>query len=61
MQIEGFRSLNKDIEAVINKTTEIKSIKKEANEKNLDKKKKKILSDAEKEQKSMRKKMVLKV
>jgi hypothetical protein len=57
MQIEGFRSLNKDIEAVINKTSEIKSIKKEANEKDLDKVKKKILSDSEKEQKSMRKKI----
>ena len=57
MKIEGFRSLNQDIESIINKTNEIKSIKKEANEKKIDKKSKKLLSDAEKEQKSMRKKI----
>ena len=57
MRIEGFRSLNQDIESIINKTNEIKSVKKEANENKLDKKRKKILSDAEKEQKSMRKRI----
>jgi hypothetical protein len=55
MSIEGFRSLNQDIETIINKSEAIKKAKKEANEKDLTKKEKKELSDEEKEYKSLRK------
>lgn len=55
MSIEGFRSLNQDIETIINKSEAVKKTKKEANDKELSKKEKKELSDAEKEYKSMRK------
>jgi hypothetical protein len=55
MNIEGFRSLNKDIEAIINKTKEINDMKTKANEKDLSKKQKIILSENEKEQKNLRK------
>lgn len=55
MKIEGFRSLNKDIVTIINKSESVKKAKKE-NE-NLDKKKKKEISDDEKEYKSLRKKI----
>lgn len=55
MNIEGFRSLNKDIEIIINKSDAIKKIKKEANNKELTDKEKKELSDEEKEYKSKRK------
>lgn len=53
MKIEGFRSLNKDIETIINKSEKVKKLKKEHN-KFTDKVKKEI-SDEEKEYKSMRK------
>ena len=53
MKIEGFRSLNQDIETIINKTDAIKKKRKE-NEDGLTKKEKKALSDAEKEIKSKR-------
>lgn len=53
MKIEGFRSLNQDIETIINKTDAIKKKRKE-NEEGLTKKEKKELSDAEKEIKSKR-------
>ena len=47
--IEGFRSLNKDLETIINKTEDIKNIKKEANERELTEKEKRELSEEEKE------------
>lgn len=53
MRIEGFRSLNKDIETIINKSEKIKQAKKEKTE--LTPKEKKEMSDEEKEYKSMRK------
>ena len=53
MKIEGFSSLNQDIETIINKTDAIKKKRKE-NEDGLTKKEKKALSDAEKEIKSKR-------
>ena len=53
MRIEGFRSLNQDIETIINKSDKVKKAKKE--KENLTKKEKKELSDEEKEYKSMRK------
>ena len=53
MKIEGFRSLNQDIETIINKSEKVKKAKKEKD--NLTKKEKKELTQEEKEYKSMRK------
>jgi hypothetical protein len=53
--IEGFRSLNQDIETIINKSEAVKKAKKEANDKELPDKKKKELTAAEKEYKNKRK------
>ena len=53
MKIEGFRSLNQDIETIINKTDAIKKKRKE-HEDGLSKKEKKQLLDEEKEIKSKR-------
>lgn len=55
MSIEGFRSLNQDIETIINKSESVKKLKKEANDRDLTPKEKKELSDEEKEYKSKRK------
>lgn len=55
MKIEGFRSLNKDIETIINKSASVKELKSKANEKDLTPKEKKQLTEEEKEFKSMRK------
>ena len=55
MSIEGFRSLNQDIETIINKSEAVEKIKKEANDKELTKKEKKELTEEEKEYKSLRK------
>ena len=54
MRIEGFRSLNQDIETIINKSESVKKAKKEGEEK-LTPKEKKELTEAEKEYKSKRK------
>lgn len=54
MKIEGFRSLNSDIETIINKSEAVKKAKKNGTDK-LTPKEKKELSDEEKEFKSMRK------
>ena len=54
MNIEGFRSLNTDIEAIINKSEEVKRAKTKSGEKPTDKEKKR-LSDEEKEYRSLRK------
>lgn len=54
MKIEGFRSLNKDIETIINKSEAIKNKKEKANEKELTAKEKHSLSDDEREMKSKR-------
>lgn len=54
MRIEGFRSLNLDIETIINKSEAVKKAKKEGEEK-LSPKEKKELTEEEKEYKSMRK------
>ena len=53
MRIEGFRSLNTNIQTIINKSESVKKAKKEGKE--LSQKEKKELSDAEKEYKSKRK------
>jgi len=55
MNIEGFRSLNQEIETIINKSEAVKKAKKEANDEELTPKEKKELTEAEKEYKSKRK------
>lgn len=55
MNIEGFRSLNQDIETIINKTEKVKKLKAEANERDLTPKEKKELTNDEKEYKGRRK------
>ena len=53
MKIEGFRSLNQEIETIINKSEKVKKAKKEQDK--LTPKQKKELTEEEKEYKSMRK------
>lgn len=53
MSIEGFRSLNKDIETIINKSDNVNQLKKKSSERDLSEKEKKELSEEEKEQKSL--------
>ena len=55
MSIEGFRSLNQDIETIINKSASVKKAKAEANNRDLSREEKKQLTDEEKEFKSLRK------
>ena len=55
MSIEGFRSLNQDIETIINKSEAVKKARREANDEELSAKQKKELTEAEKEYKSKRK------
>lgn len=55
MSIEWFRSLNQDIETIINKSESVKKSKQDANDQELSKSEKKQLSDDEKEYKSKRK------
>lgn len=55
MSIEGFRSLNQDIETIINKSTAVKQAKEKANDGKLSTKEKKELSEDEKTMKSLRK------
>ena len=57
MSIEGFRSLNQDIETIINKSEAVKKAKKDANERDLTREEKKELTQEEKEYKSLRKKI----
>jgi hypothetical protein len=55
MSIEGFRTLNQDIETIINKSDSVKKAKAEASERDLGVAEKKQLTDEEKEYKSLRK------
>ena len=55
MKIEGFRSLNQDIETIINKSESIKKLKKAASERELTKQEKKELTEEEKEYRKKRK------
>ena len=55
MSIEGFRNLRQEIETIINKSESVIKVKKEANDKELSAKKKKELTEEEKEYKSLRK------
>lgn len=54
MKIEGFRSLNSDIETIINKSEAVKKAKTKANDQELTPKEKRKLTDDEKEMKSKR-------
>jgi len=54
MSIEGFRSLNQDIETIINKSEAVKKARRDANDGELSAKQKKELTEAEKEYKSKR-------
>jgi len=54
MSIEGFRSLNQDIETIINKSEAVKKARRDANDEELSAKQKKKLTEAEKEYKSKR-------
>ena len=54
MKIEGFRSLNSDIETIFNKSEAVKKAKTKANEQELTPKEKRKLTDDEKEMKSKR-------
>lgn len=55
MSIEGFRSLNQDIETIINKSEVVKKARREANDRDLTEKQRRELTEAEKEYKSKRK------
>jgi hypothetical protein len=55
MSIEGFRSLNQDIETIINKSEAVKKAKKEKSDDDLSQKEKKKLREDEKEYRSLRK------
>ena len=55
MKIEGFRSINSDLEKIINKSEQIKKLKRDDVEDSDKSKVKKQISDEEKEQKSLRK------
>ena len=55
MNIEGFRSLNQDIETIINKSEAVKKVRKNKNDEDLSPKEKKQLTEEEKEYKSKRK------
>jgi hypothetical protein len=55
MSIEGFRSLNQDIETIINKSEAVEKVKKETNDKELTKKERRELTEEEKKYKTLRK------
>ncbi len=55
MNIEGFRSLNQDIETIINKSDSVKKTKQEASDRDLTPKEKKELTEEEKAYKTLRK------
>ncbi|MDG6896001.1 GIY-YIG nuclease family protein [Volucribacter amazonae] len=55
MNIEGFRSLNQDIDTIINKSESVKKTKQQANEQELSPKEKKQLKEEEKQERSLRK------
>ena len=54
MNIEGFRTLNQEIETIINKSDAVKKAKKEANDTKLTKKEKEALTEEEKEYRRLR-------
>ncbi len=54
MNIEGFRNLNQELVKIVNSTEKINELKRSANDKDLNTRQKKTLSEAEKQQKSLR-------
>ena len=57
MKIEGFRNLNSDLEKIINKSEKIKKLKSDDSDEKNNKGKKREISQEEKEQRSIRKKI----
>ncbi len=57
MKVEGFRNLNSDLEKIINQSEKINKLKKDSSKKDLSSKKRKELSEEEREQKTLRKKI----
>ena len=57
MSIEGFRNLKQDIETIINKSEAVQKVRKETNDKELSAKRRKELSEDEKEYRNLRKKI----
>ncbi len=57
MSIEGFRNLHQDIETIINTSASIKGVKKKQNDKPINKRQKKELTEEEKKLKKLRKKI----
>jgi len=55
MRIEGFRSLNQDIQTIINKSEAVEKVRRDKNDGKLTEKQKRELTEAEKEYKSKRK------
>lgn len=55
MSIEGFRSLNQDIETIINKSEAVEKVRREKNDEKLSAREKRELTEAEKEYKTKRK------
>jgi len=55
MRIEGFRSLNQDIETIINRSEAVKKARREANDRELSDREKRRLTEEEREYKSKRK------
>jgi len=55
MSIEAFRTLNQDIETIINKSDAVKKVRREKNDENLSKRERKELTEEEKAYKSLRK------
>ncbi len=55
LNIEGFRNLNQEIETIINKSEAVKKTRKEKNDEDISEKEKKLLTEEEKEYKSLRK------
>lgn len=55
MSIEGFRSLNQDIETIINKSEAVEKVRREKNDQELTAREKRELTEAEKEYKTKRK------
>ena len=57
MKIEGFRTLNQDIETIINKSDAVKELKKASNEQDLSRAERKEITAEEREYKKLRKKI----
>lgn len=61
MNLEGFRNLNNDIEIIINKSNAVKNTRRKANDKKINNKKKRELTESEKQQIGLRKEIQTKL